>query len=428
MCSEPPMMHTPMLPFSKDIPPSISWGTSMHGVALQRLKSPLISIFFVFILALTLISCSGSGNAGSSSLPITQATIPTSNTTASTSPGIDPGPQPCPDAVKAPAHWDAVIPTQNGVTHVENVMCGNLIGNTTLQALVTVRYQGTGQILDVYVYNDITSPSPSQLFKLQNLYKGDAKISVYNTVLTAEVDQNSSINAGKNDAEMTQDLFREFKWSDGAGTLVPVSFPGIFPDLTRYQAENDQAQVNQGQDAWKLNAAQVAKHMATDTHLLNWPGDTQAVVISGGGSNDSDAVVTVKNPTPPGNMIKVSLERLERNTNKGIWEVVAVTAAEISIITPQSRDILASPVNVTGTGNAFEGVIGTVDVLDHLYTPIGHANVTGAIGNGNTTFSTVVTYNSTFKGGKQEGVVVLYAANNAGSSTGAAVMIKELLG
>jgi hypothetical protein len=399
---------------------------------LQHSKSPLIVIFFVFIFALPLTSCSGSSNNGSSSTPTTQASSSGGNsggkTTATISPGIGLGPRLCPDAVKAPAHWDALIPTQNGITHVEKVMCGNLIGNATLQALVTVRYQGTGQILDFYVYNDITSPSPSQLFKLQNLYKGEAKISVYNTVLTAEVDQNSSINTGKNDAAMTRDLFREFKWSDGAGTLVPVSFPGIFPDLTRYQAENDQAQVNQGQDAWKLNAAQVANHMASDKLLLNWPTNTQTVVLSGGGSKDSDAVVTVKNPTPVGNTIKVSLQRLEGNTNGGLWEVVSVTASGMSITSPQSRDILASPIHVTGTGNAFERVIGTVDVLDHLYTPIGHANVTGAIGNGSTTFSTNVAYNSTFKGGMQEGVVVLYAANNAGSSMGDAVMIKELLG
>lgn len=266
--------------------------------------------------------------------------------------------------------------------------------------------KGTGQILDVYVYNNITSPSPSQLFKLQNLYKGDAKISVYNTVLTAEIDQNSSINAGKNVSAMTLDLFREFKWSDGAGTLVPVSFPGIFPDLTRYQAENDQAQVNQGQDAWKLNAAQVANHLATDTHLFNWPGNTQTVVVSGGGSNDSDAVVTVKNPAPTGNTIKVSLERLEGNTNGGLWEVVSVTASGMSVTSPQSRDILSSPVNMAGTGFAFEGVIGTVYVLDHLYTPIGHARVKSATGNGNSTFSTVVSYTNTFKSGKQDGLVV----------------------
>jgi immunoglobulin-like protein involved in spore germination len=399
---------------------------------LQHSKSPLISIAFVFLLALMLVSCSGSSNTGSSSTSKTPATLSggsSSNKTSTfTSPGIDSGPQPCPDAVKAPTYWDTLIPTQNGVTHVEKVMCGYLTDNTTLQALITVRYQGTGQILDVYVYNDITSPSPSQLFKLQNLYDGNARISVYNTVLTTEVDRHSSINAGKSDTEMTRDLFREFQWSHGAGTLIPVSFPGIFPDLTRYQAEDDQAQVNQGRDVWKLNAAQVATHMATDRHLLNWPGNIQVAVESGGSPHDSNTIVTVKNPLPPGHTIRVSLERLERNTNKGIWEVVAVTAEGISITSPQSRDILTSPMNLTGTGNAFEGVIGTVNVLDHSYTPIGHAQVRGATGNGNTTFSTMVSYNSTFKDGKQDGIVVLYAANNAGSSTGAAVMIKELLG
>lgn len=398
---------------------------------LRHSKSLFIATFFVFIVSFTLAACSGSGNSGISSAPTTQATTSRGSSdgkiTATASPGIGLGSRPCPDAVKAAAHWDAIIPTQNGVTQVETVTCGNLVGNPTLQALVKVRYQGTGQILDVYVYSDITNPSPSQLFKLQNLYKGDAKISVYNTVLTAEVDQNSSINAGKANADLTQDLFREFKWSDGAGTLIPVSFPGMYPDLTRYQAENDQAQVNQGKDPWKLNAVQVANHMAADAHLLNWPGNAPTTVVSGGGSSDSSAVVTVKNPAPVGNTIKVSLERLEGNTNGGIWEVVSVTAVGMSITTPQSRDILTSPVKVTGTGNAFEGVIGSIDILDHLYTPIGHDNVRGATGNGNTTFSTNVTYNSTFKGGKQEGIMVLYAANNAGSSIAAAVMIKDLL-
>ena len=276
MCSEPRVVHTPMLPSFKHKPLSISSDACIHRAYLWISKSPLISIFFVFILALTLISCSGSSNGSSSSPSKPQSTTPLGNsnstTTDSTSPGINTGPQPCPDAVQIAAHWDAIIPTQNGVTHVEKVICGYLSGTTTLQALVTVRYQGTGQLLDVYVYNDITSPDPTQLFKLQSLYNGAARISAYNTVLTAEVDQYSSINAGKSEVEMTRDLFREFQWSDGAGTLVPVSFPGIFPDLTRYQAEDDQVQVNHGQDTWKLNAAEVARNLATDTHLLNWPG------------------------------------------------------------------------------------------------------------------------------------------------------------
>jgi len=400
----------------------------MNVTFLWRFRSLCISTILVLTLTFILTACGGSsGGATPTTQGPTSGGGPGGATTPITSPGIGLGPQTCPEAVKAPVHWDPIIPTQNGVTKVENVTCGNLIGNPTLQALVTVRYEGTGAILDMYVYTHITSPSPLQLFKLQNLYKGDAKISMYNTILTAEVDQNSSINAGKDNASFTQDLFREFKWSDSAGTLVPVSFPGIYPDLTRFQAENDQALVNQGQTPWKLDAAMVANHMASDPHLLNWPSSSSATLVSGGGSGDADATVTVKNPAAGGGTIRVSLQRLEGNMNGGIWEVVAVTSDGSSITAPQIRDRLTSPVQVAGTGNSLGGSVGTVVVLDHLYMDIGHATAKGVIGNGNTTFSASVPYNSTFKGGSQEGIVVLYLENNAGNAPTAAVMLKELL-
>ena len=396
----------------------------MTNVCFSRYpKCLLIGTTFVLLLILILAAC-GSGSSGASTTPTAQGTTtsagPGGSPTSTTTPVIGLGPQSCPEAVKAPAYWDPIIPTQNGVTKVESVTCGNLIGNPTLQALVKVRYNGTGAVLDVDVYTNISSPSPVQIFKLQGLYKGDAKISVYNTVLTAEVDQNSSINTGKSNANFTQDLFREFKWSDGAGTLVPVSFPGMYPDLTRYQAENDQAQVNQGQDAWKLDAAMVANHMAADPNLLGWPTNATTTIASGGGSSDTDATVTMKNPAAGGGTITVSLQRLEGNTNGGIWEVVAVTSNGMSITTPQSRDLLTSPVKITGTANAANGGTGMVAVLDHLYTDIGHASAAGS-------FSTSVTYNSTFKSGAQEGILVLYAINNAGGAPAAAVMVKELL-
>ncbi|TMD35459.1 MAG: hypothetical protein E6J04_05285, partial [Chloroflexi bacterium] len=189
----------------------------------------------------------------------------------------------------------------------------------------------------------ITDPSPVQLFKLQSLTKGDAKISVYNTVMTAEVDPNSSINKGRPDANMTQDLFREFKWSDGAGTLV------------------------------------------------------------------------------------VTMSRLEQNSNGGLWEVTSVTSPGMSITTPQDRDRLTCPTTVQGKGNAFEGKIGKVVVLDHLYTDIGHSDANGATGNGSTTFSSNVSYSASFKTGIQEGIVVLYSYSNADGSVAGAVMVKEML-
>src|SRR5439155_23951658 len=111
--------------------------------------------------------------------------------------------------------------------------------------------------------------------------------------------------------------------------------------------------------------------------------------------------------------ITVTLSRLEGNTDGGIWEVVDVEADGMSITAPSGGDLLHNPVIVAGTGSAFEGKIGTVMVLDHLYNAIGRADATGALGNGPTQFSVNVSYNSSFKSGTQEGIVVLYAYSNA---------------
>jgi len=292
--------------------------------------------------------------------------------------------------------------------------------------LITVRYDGTGQVLDVYVYNNITDPSPTQIFKLQNLYKGNARISGYNTLLTAEVDQDSSVNKHvSSNATLTQDLFREFKWSDGAGTLIPVTFPGIFPDLTRYQAETAQAQVNQGHQPWRLSAIQTAQALAAN--LLHWTPNAPATILSGGGNSDLNAVVTVKSTNPGSATITVTLSRLEGNSKGNIWEATSVTSPDLSLAIPTDRDLLTSPITVKGTGNAFEGKVGKIIVLDHLYTDIGHAWVQGDAGNGSTSFSISVAYNSTFKSGIQEGVLALYSYSSADGSISGAAMVKEML-
>ena len=379
------------------------------------------------MLSLLLTACNGSSNSSNSATP-TPRTTPSNggsgNVTpaSSVTPGILLGPQPCPNSVKDPAHWDVIIPTQPNVSKVEGVTCGYLTGTPTLQALITVRYSDTGKTLDVYVYTNIESPNPTQLFKLLNLYDGSATISLRNTVMTAEVDQNSSINTGKNSTDFTQDLFREFN----TASFAPVSFPGIFPDMTRYQAELDQTQVNAGQDSWKLSAMQVAAHFAIDPALLNW-NNVNAIVVSGGGSSDAEAVVNISNPAPGTQTVTLTMQRLEGNTNGGIWEVVGVaasTASGLSITAPQSRDILTSPVTVTGTGPTPAGITSSVAILDHTYSAIGHAAAQGA--KGSTAFSVTIPYVSTFKTGMQDGIVALFATNSAGSII-AAVMVKELV-
>ena len=79
--------------------------------------------------------------------------------------------------------------------------------------------------------------------------------------MTADIDANSSINKGKSVDQMATDLYREFQWPQSKGTFVQVAFPGMYPDLTRWQAEVDQAAVSQGQDTWKLDAVKTTQHM-----------------------------------------------------------------------------------------------------------------------------------------------------------------------
>jgi len=388
---------------------------------------PFCNICLLLGLVVVLAACasaggSGTGSADTSATPQTQGTVPTGSGTATPSAS---GPQACPDSVKDPTRWDPIIPTQTSVSSVNSVTCGYLKGMPTLQALVTVLYQSAGRMLDVYVFDNITAAKPAQLFRLQSLYRGDARISAYNTLLTVEVDQGSSLNNNKSGAALVPDLFREFKWSDSAGTLVQISFPGIFPDLTRYQAESDQIQVNQGYQPWKLSATMTAR--AFGTSLLHWDPDAQATLASGGGIHDAKAVVSLKNTSPGSSAVMLTMARLEGNINGGIWIITAVTSSGLSITQPRSADLLQSSVTIAGTGSAFEGVIGKVTILDHLYADIGHAQARGATGNGATTFSAAVICQPTFKTGAQEGLVLLTSENNASGGIAGAVIVKVLI-
>lgn len=359
------------------------------------------------VLLLCLAACSGATTTTTSDKNTTSGAA--NDATPNAAPRL--GTQPCPVTVSDPSHWNPILSTDQGLNTVVSVTCAELTSDSSLQALVITRYEGTGQTADIYVLTDITSPSPRQIFKLHGLYKGDAKISAYNTLLTAEVDQGSSINAGQTATGYQPDLFREFKWSNSVGTLVPVSFPAIFPNLTRYEAENEQQQVNQGKQPL-LSAAQVASKLAAK--LLGWPADAPTTLVSGGNQHDSNAVVMVKNA---GGAIKVMLSHLEGNTNNGIWEATSATSDGLAITSPQNRDLLNGTTTVAGTAT---GTVNKIKILDHLYNSIGTADA-----NGTTPFSTNISYNASFKGGAQEGLLVLYNYN--GGTISGVVIFKELL-
>lgn len=404
----------------------------MPNIFLRRATSTMAIL--MLCLAICLLTACGASGGGSGQQQ--NAISPTTNDSAAhvgTVPagaldapptGVTLGAQDCPAPANNPQHWEAILKMQPADEQVENTTCASLTGSHTLQALITARATSSGGFLDFYIYDNITSTHPTRLFQRQSLEQGNAKISHYNTILTSEIDANSSINAGQIDANMQTDLYHEFKWSATAKTFLPVAFPGIYPDLTRYQAENTQQQASQGNQAWHLNVQNVASNFSSK--FLKW-SNPAVQVVSGGGQQDVNAVVNVKNSGSSTNgLVTLTLSRLEGNTNGGIWEVISASSSGLAIITPQSRSQVHSPCTISGKGLAFEAVIGTVAILDHLYNTIGQTQARGVKGNGPTSFTSTIAYKSTAQG-SEEGVVTLTATSQADGSISGLAMHKVLL-
>jgi len=376
----------------------------------------------LLIIIIAAIARAGGSSPSSGTTPATRGQPSTVVTAAR----IQLGPQPCPSAVQSGAHWETIMGT-SAPQKVEGVLCGYLMGVPSLQAVVKVRYGGTDGLLDIAVYANIISTHPSRIFGLQGLPHGDVGISNYNTLLTGEIELKPSQHAGVPSTPVQQDLYREFKWSDGAGTLVQIAFPGLYPDLTRYQAEFVQGEVNTGQgfQQWRLSAVTTAQHFAE--FVLGWDPSAPTTVLSGGGTHDAKALILVKNPSAGGATIKLSLSRLELNTNGGIWEVTDVATDGMTIASPQKNaQQLSSPVRVAGVDTAFTGKPTTIKVFDHDRTEIGQAAVTQSSGIGKPNISTSISFSSSFQGETQEGIIALYAYTGNHVVAGA-VLVKVLL-
>ena len=385
----------------------------------------LVALALVFSVLALVVSLQGQHPATqvtpTPTAPQTTLTTPGGETTPTPTQGVTPPSAP----INTLAYWDHILGTAGTNGKVESVSFAHILGNSSLQALVTVRHSDANSTLDIYVFDQITSANPTQLFKLTGLMGGEAKISGYNSVLTAQVDPLSTLNTGKPVAQWKPDLFREFAWNGSA--LTQVAFPGIFPDLTRYQAETDQASVNAGHQPWKNDAVQVAESL--EARFIGWQRPVTAKLLSGGGPHDVSASVQVQEEAVQGSTptIVVTLSRLEGNIHN-IWVAIGVAdGTRLSLSNIQPRQVLSSPVTFKGTGAAFEGVIGQAVVYDHLYSDIGHAQVTGSNGMGMGSYTTQVRYTTSFSG-MQEGMVAIYE-NNGGLSaeTAAAVTVKALL-
>jgi hypothetical protein len=157
----------------------------MSGKSFFRGLKPVGICASLLTLVLCLAACGAYGTTSATSAHPTR-TVTSNTTTVGITPTQPGNPTPsatptlgvksCPTTISSPTYWNPLIPTQANTGKVESVTCANILGNASIQALVNVRSTGTGSVLDVYIYDTITNPAPRQIFKLLNLYEGDADL------------------------------------------------------------------------------------------------------------------------------------------------------------------------------------------------------------------------------------------------------------
>jgi hypothetical protein len=312
----------------------------------------------------------------------------------------------CPSALNS--KWDSIIGTKSGVDKVQKVTCAP-IENGAMAALVDVRYYAAGSRLDFYVYDNL-SGTPARRFNVQNLIGGQASISPTNTIITAENPTNDPL--GPN-------LFKEYSWNgNGYGQIL---FPGIFPYMTHYQAEQEQAIVNAQAlqvtatpttkfSVWQDSAYAVVGKMAQD--IFHWSSNNvQSTTIA---FNNSQQLYTIQatNVGPGGGGFIASLFRLD-NVATNILEVKSVTSLDgsASLSSPNGGNHLGSPFHASGSYNSSGTILGRVAVYDDTYLTVGDTGgIHGSASTGSVSFSPTVSFHLSTKG-LQEGLVVFYVTN-----------------
>jgi hypothetical protein len=318
-------------------------------------------------------------------------------------------------------NWDMLVGTKASVNKVQTVSCGSLEGSGSLDALIGVRYYTADARLDSYVYGDLFA-TPHRLFAMGGLLNGDVQISPAGTIMTAE--------SGSGDPVLGQrDVFKEYSWSGTA--FQQILFPGIYPDMTYYQAELDQSRLNaelaagDKRDAWKATFSGVANQLAKQ--IFHWTS-TRFSTIQFSNHNGS-YIGSVTNLGPGGGGFVASMFHLDNNASN-IFVIKQVSSLDggTALTSPTMGLQLNSPTSISGSALAAGGVLGRVVIYSDTFIAFGDSGDIPSPGSGGyVNFSRSVTYRLN-SAGTQEGLVAFYATTqNDAFLSNQVVMVKVFL-
>jgi hypothetical protein len=311
-------------------------------------------------------------------------------------------------------NWDSLVGSKAGVDKVQKVACGSFEGGA-LAALVNVRYYSSDAKLDVYVYDNLYG-NPYRRFSLLGLLDGDALISPTSTIMTAEIGPKSAFAGAPN-------LYKEFQWN--GSTFAQILFPGMYPDMTHYQAEHDQALVTQGFNTWKTQQYSVIYNLATK--VFHWSNVTPKSLTYSNPTNTY--IFSVSNLDPGGGGFTVTMVHLD-SVLTNILEVTGVTSFDGStqLGTPSPGVSLTSPVTVSGSAAVSGSVLGRVLIYDNTYIIVGDSgSIPSPTSSGVASFTKSISY-SLNAPGLQEGVIAFFSTTQSNDTlTNQVVMVKVFL-
>ncbi|QBD82033.1 hypothetical protein EPA93_41070 [Ktedonosporobacter rubrisoli] len=303
-------------------------------------------------------------------------------------------------------NWDNLVGAQANVSKVQKVICGSLQGSGSVNALIDLRYYSADSRLDFFVYKDLSN-NPTKLFTVQGLHNGDAQISPTGTIITAEV-------GAKDNGQNTPDIFKEYQWMPDNGNFEQVLFPGIYPDVTHYQAEQSQSQLNSSittgssRENWRKTFFGVPTMMAKT--LFHWSTATITTKTVSYRTATGSYAVAVTNTGPGGGGFIAYMFRLDSNQESNIFEVMKITTLDDATMlsNPATGLQVINPAKIEGTASVSSGVVGRVVIYTDTYSSVGDSGPIN--GTGSTSFSKAVNYQLNASG-LQEGIVIFYSTN-----------------
>ncbi|MFL5694511.1 MAG: hypothetical protein ACJ795_22175 [Ktedonobacteraceae bacterium] len=404
----------------------LTWRKENDIVRHKRCLSLLYVSVALLLCTILLISCAkqpaktGAGAQAEVTVLPSRVVSPTPPTALSPTPNITLKVINCPSSLSS-LKWDKLVGTKTNVNKVQQVMCGSLESYGSLEALINVRYYSADSKLDFYIYDNLFG-TPVRAFSMQGLLNGDAQISPTGTIMTAEVGSGDSIKG-------SPDVFKEYQWQ--SGTFEQVLFPGIYPDMTYYQAERDQAQLNaelaagNKRNAWKATFNGVANNLATK--IFHWTDvHTSTVQYS---VHDGIYIASVSNLGPGGGGFVARMFHLDNNTYN-IYEIMQVTSIDGNVIlnSPTTGAQVTSPISMSGSAPASGSILGRLVIYSDTYTTIGSSvDIHSPASSGYVNFTQSVPYQLN-SSGVQEGVAAFYETNqNNANASNQVVMIKVFL-